>query len=887
MSAPREGGLRWLGLLLALHPRSFRDARGDELREAVREERDEVARLGRSALARFWLRTTLDLLGSALRLRVRPAERARSGRTAATALQDLSHALRALRGTPVVTAVVVVTLAVGVGLNTAIFSVVDAVLLRPLEYRAADRLVQVSAEVTASGERTRTRLSGGEAALIAEGVGAFEETSALTFIRQNLGGAGLPRQVAVGWAAGNFFSFLGVEPVLGRAFTPDDPPGTLLLGHALWQQVLGGDPEVLGRTVTLDGTPHVVVGVLPPGFRFELARFASGEAEVWKNPDRFWQNGDLWGANDFQGGMLQVIGRLRPDATLEQLGTELARVQAEVREVAPGKEQAELTFSAGYLREEAVAQVRPVLLVLMATVVGVLLIACANVMGLLLVRSRERMRELALRRALGASRRRLVRLLLMESALLALAGGGGGVLLAWVGTDVLAARAPALPRAETIAVDARVLVFALIVSLGCTLLVGLAPALGASRADPAVALRGRRTVAAGGNAVRGGLVVGQIAISLVLLVGTGLLSSTLMRLRSVDPGFHAEGVLTFAVSLPGTRYDWPVSSGRFLVELEERVEALPGVEEAGVMWPVPMSGSRWQGLYEGGAVAGEDQAYADYRVGTAGYFATLGIEVVDGRLHEPDDVRETVVVSARVAERLWGSEPAVGRTVRADPWGGGLRDFEVIGVVDDVRYSALREEPAGALYFDVRGWSWTDWEFDVVVRAGGDPLALVPAIRQLLSEMDADIPLADPALMTTLVDRQTRDTRFALSLVGLFSAVAGLLALLGLYGVVSYAVGLRTREIGIRIALGSATASIRRLVLAQALRLAGVGVALGLLGAVWLSRFLGALLFEVEPTDPLTYALVAGVLAALALVASWVPARRAVRIDPATVLRSE
>jgi predicted permease len=811
-----------------------------------------------------------------------------SGEAVAAVLLDLGHALRALRGTPVVTAVVVLTLAVGVGLNTAIFSVVDAVLLRGMEYRGAERLVQVSAEITASGERTRTRMTGGESARVAGGVSAFEETAAVTFIRQNLGGAGLPRQVAVGWVSGNFFLFLGVEPVLGRTFTPEDAPGAVLLSHALWQEVLGADSAVVGRTVTLDGAPHEIVGVLPPRFRFHMARFASGEVELWKNPDRFWQNGDVWGPDDFQGsGMLQVVGRLAPTATLEQARAELAVVAADVRRLEPARARADLAYSADYLHAEAVAGVRPVLIVLFGAVAGVLLIACANVMGLLLVRSRQRVRELALRRALGAPRTRLVRLLLMEGAVLALVGGVGGLLLAWGGTEVLAAAAPPFPRAETVSVDGRVFLFALVVSLGCTMVVGLVPAIGASRAEPVVEAHGQRTLTGGGNAVRQGLVVAQIAVSVVLLVGTGLLSSTLIRLRSVDPGFDPRGVLTFAVSLPGTRYEWPAASGRFLVELEERIRGLAGVEEAGIMWPVPMSGSRWAGLYEGGEVRGEEGAYADYRVGTAGYFATLGIGVREGRLHRPDDAREAVVVSARVAERLWPDQPAVGRALRADPWGGGMRDFEVIGVVEDVRYTALREEPAGAVYFDVRGWSWTDWEFDVVVRAGQDPLSLVPEIREVLARMDPEIPLADPTLMITLMERQTRDTRFALSLVGLFSAVAGLLALLGLYGVLSYVVGLRTREIGLRMALGSATRSVYRLVLGQALRITVAGLALGLLSTLWLTRFLAALLFDVQPTDPTIYAVVVSTLLGLALLAGCVPARRAVRIDPASVLRSE
>jgi hypothetical protein len=305
------------------------------------------------------------------------------------------------------------------------------------------------------------------------------------------------------------------------------------------------------------------------------------------------------------------------------------------------------------------------------------------------------------------------------------------------------------------------------------------------------------------------------------------------------------------------------------------------------MWPVPLSGSRWESTYEGGAVTAEQQAHADYRVGTAGYFGTLGVALLEGRLHRADDRRETVVISRHVAEHMWPGQTALGRTLRADPYGGGAKEFEVIGVVEDVRYTALREAPAGALYFDVRGWSWTDWEFDVVVRTAGDPLALVPRVRDVLAEMDPEIPVAQPMELSALLARQTAQARFALSLVALFSAVAGALALIGLYGVISQTVVARTKEIGLRMALGSPRSSVTRMVLEDALRTAGTGLALGLVGALLLSRFLRALLFGVEPSDPAVYAVGCSLLGALALVAGWLPARRAAATDPAAVLNAD
>lgn len=880
-----------VGVLIRLHPRSFREARAAEVVAFVEAEAMRAARRGPVALAVFWVRTVIDLLGSAVRLRLRPAG---SGPWApgpwwrgTAALTDLRDAGRALTSTPMVSALVVVTLGLAVGMTTSVFSVVDAVLLRPLDYREPERLVHVIGEVQAENG-LRALFSGGELADVRNGVSALEAASGVGFIRQNLTGAGLPRQVGIGWASGNLFQLLGVQAALGRTFNATDHPGTVVLGYELWRDQFGRDPDVVGRSIRLDGHPHTVVGVLPLGFRLQIASFPSADVALWKNPDAFWQNGDIWNAQGPSFGLLRIVGRLADGTGIEAVREQLSVLQEDLRRRFPEYEESGLTLSAAPLRDDLVADVRSTLLLLLAAVGVVLLVACANVMGLMLVRARRRRRDLAVRQALGATRRRLFRILLGESAILAALGGGAGAALAVGGTRLMERLGPELPRAGSVQVDARVLVFGLAVSVLVTGLTGLVPALRGSRADPAGELRSLRSTPEGASGLlRNGLVVGQIALSLVLLVATGLLTTSLMRMQAAEIGFRPQGILTFEVSLPGARYGWPEESGRFLLQLEDRIRELPGVEAAGVMWPIPFSGSRWMSAYTAGRVDEDAQALADYRVGTAGYFETLGIALQEGRLTGEGDPRESVVISRRVAERAWPGESALGRTVRANPWGGQPVEFEVVGVVDDVRYADPREEPPGALYFDLRNWSWTDWEFDVVVRAAGPPTALVPAVRKILSDLDPEIPLASPTTLEALVDAKLAGVRFALTLVALFGLVAGVLALVGVYGVISYAAGRRSRELAVRIAVGAGRSGIARLVLGHGLRLTVAGLAAGILGGAVASRLLESWLYQVEGTDPGTYAAAALLLGILALAATGVPAWRTSRLDPMKVLRTE
>jgi predicted permease len=777
-------------------------------------------------------------------------------------------------------------LGLGIGLNTAIFSVVHGVLLKPLDYDDSHELVYVQASLS-NDQIEHASHSGGDFRDIQDWVPALKDVAAVGRIRQNLTGLEPPRRVAVGWASSNLFRVLGVEAAIGRGFEPHDPPGTAVLGHALWATAFGSDPAVIGGSVLLDGHPYTVVGVLPEGFRLHLPGLTD-DIEAWKVPDDWWQNGDAWGAQGPEFALFRVIGRLAPGANMTEAQTQLEALAGDLRRRFPEHDRAGLRLAATRLLDNVVQDVRPTLLMLLGAVALVLLIACANVMNLLLARTRTRSREIALRMALGSGRSRVVRLLLAESLALALLGGAAGVALAYGGIEVLDALAPAgLPRSDDVTLAPGVLGFALAVSLLCTILFGLTPAVVAARATPGRGLRDGRTSTPGRLRLGGALVVVQIATSLVLLTGAGLLAASLIQLHQVEPGFETDDLLTFSVSLPGTQYGWPDEADRFFRELEDRVEGLPGVRSAGVVWPMPFAGRSWSGLFTAGDVGEEARSYADYRLATPTYFETVGARILDGRTFLPDDRREVVLVSRALAERAWPGRSALGEVVGANPWGGGMVEFEVIGVVNDVQYVDLREPAEPAVYFDSRGWAWTDWEVNFAVRTAGDPTTLIGPVRAELLAMDANVPLDDPRPMADLVADQLATNRFALTLIGMFAAVAGLLAIVGLYGVLSYTVGQRLREIGIRMALGSERAGILRLVLGRGMRLTVTGVALGVVAALLMTRLLTSYLFGVSSTDPLTFTVVAAVFLSAAALASYLPARKATGLDPVTVLRAE
>ncbi len=802
-------------------------------------------------------------------------------------MHDLAEAFRALRRAPLSSLVIVVTLGLGIGMGTAIFSVVNAVLLRPLEYLQPHQLVHVRGRLTTDRVEDAL-LPGGVFAAAREGATRLEGLAGVATIRQNLTGTKQPVQVQVGWISTNLFRLLGVRPALGRGFAADEPPGRLILGHEFWSRHFGSDAAAVGSSVSLDGRSYEIVGVMPAAFRLRIPRFPT-EVDVWKAPDDWWQNGDVWSRSDMSAGILRLVGRLAPGAKPSEAQAELDALAARLRASSAELHRAGFAFGVDSLQHALVGKVGSQLWLLFGAAACVLLIACANVMNLLLARGQRRAREIAVRLALGGSRWRIAQRLLLEALVLGLLGGALAALLAERGIHVLRALQPAnLPRADAIVLDSSALAFALATALLCTLLFGLAPAVTATGRDLTADLHGGRTTpGARGQGIRSGLVVVQIALSLVLLVGGGLLGVSLLRLEAVAPGFDPERLLTFSVSMPGARYERPLQTDRFLRQLEDAIESLPGVQSAGVVWPLPLSGRRWSDQYVAGAVDAGRRAYAELRLATPDLFETLRTPIVEGRSFAPSDPRHTVVVSRRLAERAWPGQSAVGRSVTASPWGGTPEPFQVVGVVEDVRFQAMREPPGETLYFDSRGWSWTDWEVDVVVRAAGDPRALVGPIRAEIARLDALVPMAQVRTMREYLAADLAANRFALFLMGAFAAVALVLALVGLYGVVSCVVAERTREIGIRLTFGATRARIVGLIVGQGARVALTGALLGLAGAMATARLLSSLLYGVAPGDPLVLGGVALALVLVALSASYLPARRAAALDPVRTLRAE
>lgn len=874
----------WVDRLLRLYPESFRRAHGTEIAEQV----DETLRA--AGMRRPWVALTVavDLVRGAVRLRKHPVG---PGPTRASRLgglaTDVRVTLRTLVKQPGFSGVVVGTLALGVGMNAALFSVLEQTVFQPFDYEDPDRLVYLSAELPGD-EISNAHFSGGDLRDLRE-VAAFEGVEGVALIRQNLHGAGLPRQVAVGWVSDAFLELLGVEAALGRVHEPGDPPGSIVLSSDLWSAAFDSDPGVLGRSVELDGHPYTVIGVLPDGFEAHLpwGDVTPPNIELWKNPDSFWQNGDPWGAQGPEFALLQVVGRLTRTATIADAQAGVDRVAAALRDRFPAFEESRFHIVAHDLHDRVVSNARPLLIMLTGSVLAVLLIGCANVAGLLLVRGHRRRREIGLRVALGCSTARVSRLLMLESALLATAGSFGGLLLALWAVGMAPRWAPAaLPRLDELSIDVAVVGFCAGLAVLVALLVGLVPTWIAVRGDPGSSLGSARVAGAGGGAVRRGLVVGQIATSLVLLVSAALLLSSTARLQRVQPGFDASDVFTFGVSIPGTQYGWPEEAGAFYRDVETGVAALPGVDAAGVVWPMPFAGT-WSSPVEVDEGERRNLGQASYRLTTESYFPTMRIPLQEGRLFREGDRREVAVVSRTLAERAWPGRSPVGLEILATPWGGEPVAFEVIGVVGDVRYRDLREPPEGAIYFDARSWSWVDWEVHVLVRSTVDPAALLPALRSVVAEVDPTIPLAHPAPLADGIEQQTARPRFVLTLLLAFAGSAALLAVVGLYGAISYAVGLRRREFGVRVALGSGRSGIRALVLRESGRLILLGVGIGLLGAVVASSALEALLFEVSGTDPTTYVAAAALLGLAALAATWVPAWRVGRMDPVVVLRND
>jgi predicted permease len=809
-------------------------------------------------------------------------------------LHDLRYGARMLARQPGFTVVATLTLALGMGANTAIFTVLHAVVLRDLPYRAADRLAAIWVDFGDLGQ-SLPAVSPQDFRDLQHMSRLFDGFAAGSGTTASLTGGGEPEQVDLGRVSHNLFPLLGVEPALGRGFFRDEDvdkgPAVVILGDGLWQRRFGGDPGVIGRTIQVNGAAHLVVGVMPAGFRLLLPpeAFLLKDSELWaplQDPYTEPRNRTLF----------TVFGRLQEGVTWPQAQEEMSAIAARLRDEHAIHQQADTRIRAVALHHDIVKHVRPALLVVAGAVGLVLLIACGNVANLLLARATAREREIAVRLALGAGRARIVRQILTESLLLAAGGGTLGLLLASWGIELLLALRPThLPLIEEAGINGPALAFNAAATLLTVFLFGLLPALQVSRPRLSSSLQegGRSQTAAGARPLHRLVVVGEVALSLVLLVGVGLLLRGFASLQSVSPGFDPDGVLTLRVSLPRHAYRSDEERAGFYRQLEEKLRALPGVESAGAVEQLPLTGGGWMApyAYDEETERNWESVSADARVVTTGYFDALGIRLMAGRSFDDQDTRDgrqVAVVDELLARKAWPGQDAVGKRLKLPVFGpeGVTREWiDVVGVVEHVRLHDLARDGREQVYLPHRQRS--SRALDLVLRSSGDPAALAQPAGAAVHSLDRDLPVQKVRPMADYVSGAMAQARFTLILIGIFGGIALLLATIGLYGVISYTVSLRTREFGIRLALGARSPGIVRLVLGQGMKLALIGVAAGLAGSFAAGRVLSGLLFGVSPTDPLTYIVVPLLLAAVTLLACYVPARRATRVDPIAALRCE
>jgi predicted permease len=812
-----------------------------------------------------------------------------------TLLQDLRYSLRRLAKSPAFTSIVVLTLALGIGANTAIFSAVNAVLLRPLPYREPQRLVTIEhlypsldleAPVSVPGFLDYKRKSH-----------TFASMAVQTGWQANLTGVDEPVRMQGQRVTGEFFTTLQVPALLGRTLQPgEDTRGrdrVAVLSYDAWRRIFASASDIVGRNLSLNGESYEVVGVMPSGFR----DFFNRNAELWAplvfDPE---QLSDENRTSEF----LNLTGRLKPGVPVEQAAGEMRTLAEQLKRDYPDNYPDDWSLLVTPLSIQATGDVRPALLVLLGAVGFVLLIACANVANLLLARAATRSKEIAVRTALGATRERLLRQLLTESLLVSLAGGAVGLLLAYAGVRaIVAADVRNLPRADEIGIDGTVMLFTFLVSLLAGVLFGLAPAVHTAAPDLHGALKegGRGTTAdRGSHALRRSLVVTEVALALTLLTGAGLLLKSFARLQQVDPGFDPANLLTFNLSLPQIRYPGDTSQIAFYDQVFPAIARVPGVVATGGTSVMPFAGGWSTGSFDiEGYEPPENQPgpWGDIRIVSPGYFETLRIPLLRGRYLSDEDragSREVAVIDQEFVRRYWPKEDPIGKRFTFGP-PDSVTDttrnewIEVVGVVGHAAHEGLDADPRLQLYLSYRQTALPFMA--VAVRTRGNPERYVNLVRDAVRSVDPDQPISNVAHMDELLSRSVGERRLSMMLLSLFSGIALVLASVGIYGVMSYSVTERSRELGVRIALGADRRDVLRLVLRQGMRLALLGIGIGLAAALALTRLIESQLFGVTATDPGTFALVAGVLAATALVANLIPAIRATRLDPAAVLRQE
>lgn len=830
-----------------------------------------------------------------------------------TLRQDFAHALRALRQRPTFALTAIATLALGIAASTAIFSIVDVVLLRPLPYREAERLVLVWGELRARGVKDFP-FPPGDFQDLREKAPAFAELAALNPGRAPLSGDGAePEQVRATGVTVNLLPMLGARILHGRGFVAEDavaapqppqpppgaapgaqaapqappPPAMLVLTHEFWQRRYGGDPAAVGKTVDIGNARGQIVGVLAPGFEL-----------LWPPGTSVDPRPDVLAAMriDYDNAsrinvFLRVVGRLQPGARIETARAQAEQVAADLRQRFPIKQTADLHFDVQPMHADLVADVRPTILALMGAVVFVLLVACANVANLLLVSAAGRQRDFAVRAALGGGTWRLVRQLLVESLVLAGTATLAGVALAWAFMRALVALAPpSLPRMDAVALDPRVLGFAVLASVLSVALFGIVPALRSASPDVSRVLRagGRTPALSRRGLLRSGVVVAEVALTLVLLVGGGLMLRSFAALLERDPGYDPANVLTFAT---GNGRPTPAERAAFGRQLADRLQAIPGVQSVTAASPFPLDGGPGNARWGTEAAQADPSKFqqANVHFVRPGYFETMRTRLVAGRTFtEADDRPEAtgIVIDERLAAKAFPGTSAVGKRLLVRVRSPEPEWLEVVGVVAHQRHESLVADGREAL-FVTDGFMGHGVANRWALRTAGDPSSIAPAVRAVVRELEARAPVAELQPMQALVDRARAPTRFALVLIGVFAAIAALLAAVGLYGVLATSVRQRTAEIGVRIAIGAPAGRVFGLVIGEGLRLGALGILVGVVGALALTRVLGALLVDVTPTDPAAFALAVGAFLALTVVACWIPARRASRLDPTEALRSD
>ncbi|MGD0761035.1 MAG: ABC transporter permease [Candidatus Sulfotelmatobacter sp.] len=810
-------------------------------------------------------------------------------------LQDFRYALRQFRKSPGFAAVAVITLALGIGFNTAIFSVVNAVLLRPLAFADASRLVRiwhVPPEKSFPG-MTTFPVSAANYLDWERQTQVFDHMAIYSYHGFTVTGSDKPEQLSAGAVSSGFFATLGVQPLLGRVLSPEeDQPGrshVVVLSYRLWQEHFGGNPDIVGHDINLDGQPYLVAGVMPASFQFpDFAKMWTPMA--WTDQERA-VRGEHHSI---------VIARLKPGVDLKQAQTEMNTISDRLQQQYPEDDKGWGAVVVP-MQQDLVSDVRPALLVLLGAVAFVLLIACVNVANLALAKTFSRQKEIAIRTALGATPARVLRQILTETVLLALLGGALGLAFAHFAVRfIMAFLADRLPQSTAVGLDSKVLIFTAVISVVTGIVAGVLPALRLTRRDVNQALKqglGRTDADSGGHRTRSILVVSEVALSLMLLIGAGLMIRSFQNLRNVNPGFDSRQVLTMSVMVSRAKFSSPDQAIRFFDRVLLRVRSLPGVESAAVIDNIPLTGGSHQPIAIEGrpVVPMSEQPEVDVRLVSAGYMGAMRIPTLRGRGLSDTDVAgrpAVVLVSESMARQFWPGEDPVGKRLTLTFYPDAIR--EVVGVVGDVKLDSLDEmRPSATLYFPLDQVSvpasggWRSFPMTLVVRSQSGSGELASSVSNAVHDVDRDTPLVDISSMDDLVENSLSQQRFNMLLLGAFAALALVLAAVGIYSVLSYSVKRSVREIGIRLALGAPLGDVLRMVVFEAMKPTLLGVAIGMAGALALGRVLSSLIFGVRPTDPLTFLAVAALLAAVAFVASIVPAYRATKVDPMVALRYE